>query len=329
MANKLETIYHNLSIMFEAGVPILKALRTAGAAGKSRWQRAFNRLADHAAEGDALADAMSKDPRRFVPLDVQLVRVGEESGNLPLMLRELSGWYALCNRLNRQIRSGLTLPVMIFHFAAIFVPGMDYLTSELTGGNMTLNDMYWDIIHFLSFMYVPAGIILFIINCTPKTGPLRWLMDLITLQIPFIGYAFKQLALSRFCQNFHLCYSAGVPMLRTCQVAIDSTGNAIVANWFKPAIEVIREGKQVSDGLPVHHLSAEFIASWQNGEEAGKLDFATAKLAQHATEKAENMFQQIAAWLPRIVYGLVSLFIIKMIFKIAANAFSGIGAALA
>ena len=325
MANKLEPIYHNLSVMLEAGVPIIKALRHSGQAGQRHWRRAFDALADHVADGDALADAMRKNPRRFVPLDIQLVQVGEESGNLPLMLGELSGWYALRNKLNRIIRSGMTLPVMIFHFAAFFIPGMAYITSSLTGGSMTMTDVVWKMIHILSWMYVPAATILFIINFTPKTGPLRWLLDLIILKIPCVGYAFKHLALSRFCQNFHLCYSAGVPMLRTCQVAMDGAGNVIVGNWFKPTLEMIRDGKSVSEGLPTSRLSAEFLASWENGEQSGKLDTATQRLASHASERAENMFMQIGDWLPRIVYCLVCMYLIKKIFEIFSQAFSGLG----
>jgi len=325
LANKLENAYHNLALMLEAGVPILKSLRHSGAVAKGRIPRAFNALADHVAEGDSLADAMEKHRRVFVPLDIQMIQVGEESGNLPLMVQELSKSYALCNKLNKTIFAGMAFPLLIIHFVAFLIPTVRYLKSIILGGDVTLGSVLWEMIGILSFLYIPICAIICIIKFTPKTGLLRWLLDAISLRIPFVGYALKHMALSRFTRNFCLCYSAGVEMLRTCQVAMDGCGNVIVASWFKPTLDVVRNGKPVSDGLPVRKLSPDFIASWENGERSGKLAIVTERLASHDAERSEKMFTQISFWLPKIVYGLIAMYMIRQIFLMAAQAFSAAG----
>lgn len=322
MANKLEHVYHNLSLMLEAGVPVLKALRHSGAVAKGRLPRTFNALAEQVAEGESIADAMKKHRRVFAPLDVQMIQVGEESGNLPLMVNELSKWYALCNDLNKTILAGMVFPLLIFNFVAILIPGVNYLVELINGGNPSVASFVWGVVNILWLLYVPMIVILLIIKFTPKTGPLRWLLDRVSLKIPFLGYALKHLAISRFTRNFCLCYSAGVPMLRTCQVAMDGTGNAVVASWFKRTLEVVKAGKPVTNGLPRDKLSADVIASWETGEQAGKLDITTERLANHASERSMNMFKQIGYWLPKIVYGLVAMYMISQILKMASQVFS-------
>ncbi len=317
MANKLENAYGNLATMLDGGVPILKALRTSSKT-PGKISRAFKGMADDVDQGATLAGAMKKYPKVFSPTDVQLVDAGETSGHLAYALKELGVWYGVLNEVTRQIRSGLTLPFFIFHFVSFFYPLFKFIRAALIDSHTySYHQFMMDIIFFLSFLYIPTGLILFIIYFTPKQGPLRWCLDTFVLFIPVMGLAFKRLAISRYCRNFGLCYSSGVPMLKTCEVARLSTGNSFVGSWFKNTEEVVRQGQPAIEGFPRSRLSSDFLSQWEAGEVAGKLEEVTDRLATEYMEKSKTLFKEISIWLPRIVYGIICGFVIYLIFLVA------------
>jgi len=60
LVNQLELVYNNLGNMLEAGVPVVKALRTASTAASGRLRKAINNVAHDASQGESLADSMVK-----------------------------------------------------------------------------------------------------------------------------------------------------------------------------------------------------------------------------------------------------------------------------
>jgi type II secretory pathway component PulF len=71
--NRLALAYHNLSIMLDAGVPLLRSLNTLSSDLKPRMRVVFLKLADSVSKGNALAETMTKSPNIFNPLDVMLI----------------------------------------------------------------------------------------------------------------------------------------------------------------------------------------------------------------------------------------------------------------
>lgn len=73
MTKRLSSAYHNLSVMLEAGMPLLGSLNTAASGLKGNLGSAFGALAKGVSKSNGLAETMSKHPRIFAPLDVMLV----------------------------------------------------------------------------------------------------------------------------------------------------------------------------------------------------------------------------------------------------------------
>ena len=109
-AKEYATVYHNLAIMLEAGVPIVKSLRTVTPGSRGKLKKAFSAISKDVSGGTSMAEAMCKHPKVFRPIDITVVEVGEESGGLPDSLNHLSQWYQLSARLKRLIVSGLNFP---------------------------------------------------------------------------------------------------------------------------------------------------------------------------------------------------------------------------
>lgn len=309
MAKNLSMAYHNLSVMLDAGVPLLRSLNTIAEGQKPRMQQAFQTLADGVSEGDPLAETMGKMPKVFKPVDVMLIHAAETSGNLPDLIGLLSKWHESSQRMVRKIRSGMFLPVAILTIAAFVAP----VPSFVLGG-WNIGEYLLAVLNILLLFWVPAGIIIFIIRKTPQTGPLRRLLDQIALRIPVLGNALYRLAISRYCWVFHMLCKAGVPVTNCVEMAVSTAGNTAVGNLFRPAVARVRAGDSISEGLS-RKLPKEVLEMWKIGEESGTLDNVTKRLAESNADTAEFYLDNFARWFPRCVYFLVCLFMISYIFR--------------
>ncbi len=312
MKRNLAIIYHDLAVMFEAGLPILKSLNTVASGLRPSLKKVFSNLAGSVSKANSLAESMAKYPNVFAPLDLMLVETAELSGKLPECFSMLSAWYEFCNRIKRIILSRLMLPLVLIHIVALIGP-----FPTLFLGQTTIADYILEVAATLALFYVPAAITLAILYLMPRTGLLRRFLDALTLRTPLLGRAVRQLAISRYCRAFNMLYKAGVPIAQCAQKAPGVTGNAIIADFFKGGAESVRAGNPVCDGFS-RKLPIDFLNLWQIGEETGELDNSIQKLADNSGESAQFLFTQLGQWLPRLIYWLICIVIVIKIFRGAA-----------
>jgi len=302
-------MYHKLSLLLRAGVPILQSLRNAAGTSSGKIRRALSVVADSVSRGDSLVEAMSRHPKVFMPLDVILVEAGQESGNLTDVLEFLSRWYDFRNRLRRTVVSGMVLPIFLIHFAAVIGPAPGFVLKQYS-----LTQYYMQTAIILGLLYVPTIIILAILHLTPKTGLPRLFLDALALRIPLFGQAIKNLALGRFCRAFAMLYKAGIPIIECVEVAGGVTGNAVITRMVKGGADSGRAGNLISAGFS-SKLPPDLLSIWQVGEDTGKLDEAAERLADEFSEVAELLFTELAKWMPRLVYFAICIIMAIQIIK--------------
>lgn len=306
MADSRINVYHNLSVMLNAGVPITRTLQTVQQG--SRFGRLFSRIEDEVARGNSLSEAVQNHETKFQKLDRVLIRVGEETGQLSEMFNELSQWYSFRQRLNRTIRSGMVFPVLMIHALAFIAPVVPFALSGFDG------EIYVrGLVKILSLFYISSAVILAIKFLTPKQGPLRWLLDSFILFVPLLGKAVRELELSRFTKIFSITYRAGIPIVKCAQMATEVISNRVMWRHLKGAQERAELGEELSLGFS-KALPGEFISVWQVGEESGELDVSTWRLSQMHADNAEMRFSIIAQWVPRLIYAIVAGVMIYYIF---------------
>jgi type IV pilus assembly protein PilC len=313
MSSDLAIAYHNLSNMLDAGVPVQRSLNTLIPGLKPRLQKAFLALAEGVTQGNPLSETMILYPKVFDPVDIMLVEVGEESGNLPDLIGLLSKWHEMSARMLKRMISGLLLPVLVLTIAAFVFP----LPAFILGG-LDVKSYLFKVAGILMLFWVPAGIIVLIVRTTPRTGPARRVLDKVVLRIPVLGSAAHRLAIGRFCWAFHMLFKAGVPYSESVDMALSVTGNIVIADQFAPAAESVKAGRLMSEGFS-KELPLDLVEMWKTGEETGMLDDVTKRLADNYSEQAEFWFTQFTYWFPRFVYLLICIMMIYMILNLAGG----------
>ena len=312
MPYNLAIPYYNLSLLLDAGVPLLRSLSNIAEGLSKDLKKPFSALADEAAKGKPLAETMAQYKTVFEPLDIMLINAAEISGSLPESLRQLSHWHEFTSRIRKKLLSGMLLPAVIFHIMAFVVPLPGFFL-----GSWNFNSYIFSVIKILAVFYILATLFYVIINLTPKSGKARRCLDRLAIKIPVLGQAIYQVALSRYCSAFHMLFKAAVPVTDCAEKAVSVTSNIVVADLLAGGIASTKQGKPISEGFSPK-LPMDFLDIWKIGEETGKLDDITKKLADNTAESAEFWFVEFARWLPRLVYVLVSIIAIYFIFKLSA-----------
>jgi len=316
MSSGLALVYHNLSLMLDAGVPLVRTLNTVSSGLKSNLKPAFVRLAESVANGNSLSTAMEKNRAVFAPLDVMLTRAAEVSGELPRVFALLSQWYELTGRARQKMLSGLILPFAVFHIAAFIFP-VPLLVLRGWDSGVYLRNVF----QILLVLYIPALVIYVIATMTPRRGLPRRCLDWLVLRIPVLGQAVYYLSISRYCRLFYVLSAAGLPITDCADYAAKAVGNAVVADLFRPGTASARAGANVSEGFS-RKLPSELHELWRVGEETGKMDEVTAKLAEIFEDRGWAYYSEFARWFPRLVYALVCLIMIGMILALIGRILS-------
>ena len=309
MFGGLELVYHNVATLIDSGIPIVRVLKMAGAGAKRNLAEIFTSLSQAVSQGQPLPGAMSDFKQIFDPLDIMVTEAGDLSGNLAECMEMLSKWHEFRKRIKRIIISGLLLPIVILHIAAVIAPlPMWFMGKISSSGYLT------QVIGALMLFYIPAAIALALMHLRKTNERFGYTIDNIILRVPFLGKAIEYLALSRFCRAFYMLYKAGIPITQSAESSVEVTGNFAMADMLAGAADSAKNGRTLSDGFS-KCLPTEFLEVWVLGEETGDLDDVAERLANRFSESAEHRLILFAQWLPKIIYALVSVFIIIQVFK--------------
>lgn len=313
---KRAAFYHDLAVLLEAGLPILRSLNTVKDGQQGHNKVIFSEVHKSISQGNSLSESMAEHKKAFDRLDVMLVEAAEISGKLPECFRLLANWYEFRIRLLRIMKKGLILPCFVLSIAAFILPIPDMLL-----GNVTLGGYFFRVLKVLAFFYLSLLLILFIYEFMRKKHNLKNILDNFILRIPILGQAVMQLSISRYCRAFNMLYKAGVPITKCLTQATELAGNTVVSGFFEGGAKSAAAGNIAFEGFS-DRLPSEYLNLWQIGEETGELEKTVDKIAEISGDKAELIFTELAKWFPRIIYGLICIWMASKVLSGYANMYS-------
>lgn len=252
-------------------------------------------------QGDTLADAMKGYPNIFSDLFVNMVRAGEQSGALDVVLKRLTEYTESQVKLQSELRSALTYPLLMGGISFLIVMGLfvgviprikrifDSFGAGLpfiTRVILNISDFlvgYWWLVILMIGGAIWAG------RRFVKTPKGRLLWHTYALRIPIFGGINRLVAVSRFCRTLSTLLDSGVPILTAVGIVKTVVGNDIIATAIDNAGKNIREGESIAAPLKASGqfppLVTHMIAI---GERTGELEPMLAKVADSYDQEVER-----------------------------------------
>ncbi|MDR2392137.1 MAG: type II secretion system F family protein, partial [Planctomycetota bacterium] len=248
--------------MVEAGLPVVEILDILNEQTDDKgFKMVVNDIRQAVRGGSDLSTAMAKYPKVFATLYTNLVKAGETSGDLDVILKRLAGYLEKNLSLIRKIKSAMTYPVISLGLILIITVGlMAFIVPQFvdifnkmgailplpTRIVVAISDAmveYW----YMCLM-VLAGIVVALVM-VKRTAKGRLIIDGIKLKLPIFGELFKKVAVSRFSRTFSTMLRSGVPMLGALDIVAGTAGNGVVEKAVMSARDAVRHGETLASPL--------------------------------------------------------------------------------
>jgi type II secretory pathway component PulF len=318
-----------------SGMTLRDAIRGLTERGSSSIRTVSASILTELEAGWSFQAALEKQGKRFPPLFTSLATVGEETGNLPEVLKNLESYYELRREQARQLRSQAILPVLQFIGAVGIVAGMIYILGQLPPLRVAGQVQQYDAlglgligtdgaIRFALYVFggvLAAGILYWIVR---KLTMRRAIVERFLLRMPLIGPALQATALTRFSFAMQLMTDSSLSILRVLRLAFGATDNPAFLAESAKAETMLRRGNSISESLAsTNRFPKSYINSIAIAEESGHLP---EMMQQHALEYGDFARRRLAV-LNRIMATLVWLvvagFVIWLIFRVFTQLYLG------
>jgi len=320
-----------LSTLLGAGIPLVPSLSVLIAQTKNQLlKQTLAQIREQVNEGKSLTQGMLNFPRIFPPFYVNMIRAGESSGTINLVLERLADFSENQQALMSKIRSALAYPIiMLFIGSAVIFLLMTFVVPKITGiftdmhqtlplitivliaiSNF-LKSFWWLILILLAaaiaaFKYMTTG---------TEAGKRLW--DTAKLKIPVWGQVNRKIAIARFCRTLATLLQSGVPLLSSMEIVRNVVNNILIGEAISKASKDVEEGKGLSGPLTQSGIFPPLVTEMVAvGEQSGTLEKMLNRVATaYETESQSDIMVMTSLLEPLmiLVMGLLVGFIVVSI----------------
>ncbi|MGE4110904.1 MAG: type II secretion system inner membrane protein GspF [Burkholderiales bacterium] len=301
-AAELSLLTRQLATLLESGLTVEQALTAMiEQTGAAVTRETLAGVKAEIMAGLSLAAALGSYPRSFPDFYRGLVRGGEDSGALPVVLQHLADYLDARQALQQKTTLALLYPVLVSMVAVLIVTGLlIYVVPQVVQvfqqSRQTLPLLTRGLIGLSEFLAVAwpwlAAIVIggwVVTRAALRHASLRRRRDGIVLRLPWLGTLVRSVNTSRFASTLAILVGGGVPLLAALDSGARVMGNLALREAVEQTVDRVREGATLSRALAATRafppLLIHLIAS---GEASGRLEQMLERAAQLETQSLER-----------------------------------------
>jgi type IV pilus assembly protein PilC len=264
-------------------------------------QKRLNEITEDIQGGMSMSSAMAKHPDVFSDFYINMVKAGEESGNLSSTFLYLADYLDRSYELQAKIRNALLYPgVVITVFISVMVlmlvlviPKLSVIILE-SGGEIP---MYTKFVIALSNFFVNYGLLLLlviILAASALWGYMRSaegkrVISAFILSLPYFGDLYRKFFLARIADNMNTMLTSGIAVVHAVEVTADVVGNQIYKDALMNVAQNVRTGSTLSAAMSVHpEIPPIMVQMIKVGEETGEVGSILDTLAKFYKREVDN-----------------------------------------
>lgn len=329
-AQELGVTTRQLATLLNAGVTLVESLTAMVDQAENDYLKlVLSQVKQRVNEGSSLADAMAMHSKVFPPLYCNMVKAGESSGALDVVLNRLADFTEGQARLRSKVIGILIYPAIMIVIGlgilailfVVVIPKITQIFSDLKATLPLPTRIMLGISDFLSAYWWAVGIALIGLAVfhmqyiQTDRGRTKW--DRFKLNMPVFGSVARMLAISRFARTLATLLSSGVPLLSALTIVRNIVNNKIMATAIDDARESITEGESIAAPLK---RSGEFpplvIHMIAVGERSGQLEDMLNNVADTYQYQAETRISAMTSLLEPLMIVMMGGVVGFMVFSI-------------
>jgi type IV pilus assembly protein PilC len=305
--------------MINAGLPLVQSLTILAQQTENKALAEVTRSVVYDVEaGNTLADALSKHPKAFSDLYVNMVAAGEAGGILDTILLRLATFLEKSDALKRKVKGAMVYPGVIMTVAGIAISVLlifviPVFQSMFASVNLEL-PLPTRIVIGLSDLLISywwaflagIGAAVFAIRKYYGTTGGRRNLDAMLLRAPVLGDLLRKSAVSRFTRTLGTLISSGVSILEGLEITAKTAGNMVIHDAVMESRQSIAGGETIAAPLEKSKVFPPMVISMiAVGEQTGGLDEMLTKIADFYDEEVDVAVSALLSLMePMMIVGL-------------------------
>ena len=306
----------------QANMPLDKALAMLKETADTDRLKAFiSKVEEGVRGGKSLYQSLQPFERDLGRQYLVLIRAGETSGSLHVVMKELTVQLEAADKLRNYVISSMTYPVILLVVAvlsvvlllAFVVPQFreifDSMGDKLPYTTRLVVNMSDAIrAHWMAIMLAVAAL-LYLGSRWAATAGGRLRLDSLLLDLPLFGKVLRNLQFAVYFRTFGILLQRGVPIVDALRIAVDTLTNTALRKDIEPLVALVKSGKRLSSGFVSPYLGKSSTPQLiRVAEETGQLDATLLGLAdRYEDEGRRTMSRVLAAMEPLIIIVLGAL----------------------
>jgi len=300
-SDEINVMTRQLATLLGADIPLIQALTSlVDQTGNTALKKVIAQIRESVNEGHTLTQALGEHSKLFPSVYVNMVRAGEASGSLDVVLEKLADFGEKQEVLKGRLRAALIYPIfmafigtgILFILITYIVPNITQVFSEmdkvlplptlfLIGLSEFLKSYWWGVL---------------IVCCLAIFG-LRWIVqnpygrsiwDLAKLKSPVIGKVIQKVILARFASTLGSLLGSGVGLMTSMKIVHTLVDNVHVSAVIDEAMVQIQKGQNMADSLSSSvWFPPMFVQMIAVGEQSGSLEGMLQKVAKAYEREVE------------------------------------------
>ncbi|HPF13486.1 MAG: type II secretion system F family protein [Planctomycetes bacterium] len=321
-----------LATMVGAGLSMLESLEVLGVQAESAGMKlCCEKLVSDVRGGSDLSQAMHNCPKVFNHLYISMVKAGEVSGQMDIILNRLADYEEASQELSREIRSAMTYPVIsmvlvlgITAFLMIgVVPSFKNIFESMDIELPAITKFVLAVSDFMRANALGIGGAMFAaimaIGWWKKTNTGERVWDWLMLQLPVFGNLFRKVALARFSRTFSTLIRSGVPMLGVLDIVCNTSGNRIISDAVRKSKDSVRDGNLLSEPLENEKVFPPMVVRMiAIGERTGALETLLEKIAEFYDSQVKAQVKALTSLIEPLLISVMGVIVGGVVLSIFA-----------
>ena len=327
---ELSAMTRQLATLLSAGITLVLSLEALIAQTTNPlFKKILSEIKESVNEGNSFASSLSQHPKYFSQVYINMVRAGEASGSLDLVLERLADFSENREALKGRFRAAMAYPVIMSIIGVIalmvlvtfVVPRFVEVFNEMEetlplptliviGTSSFLKSFWWAVL-----LLIIA--ILFTIRRLIKTPGGRYLWDKIKLSVPVIGVINIKMAMAGFGRTLGSLIQSGVPLIPSLQIVKNIVNNNIFADIIDETIDEVQAGKALAVPLSRSKWIPPIVIQMIGvGEQSGDLEKMLNKIADIYEREVESQITMLTSMLEPIMILFMAVIVGFIAFSI-------------
>jgi general secretion pathway protein F len=323
-------ITRQLGTLLGAGIPMADALRAIiDQAESRRIETMFREIRERITQGASFGDALADYPQLFSDLYVNMIKAGEATGQVDIVLRRLADFLQSQRALQRKVVSALAYPLLMIMIGLIVVAILmtvvvPKITDMLldTGQTLPLPTRILVDVSAVFKKWWWAGLlgiaaISYGFERIYKTGRGRLVIDRSLLKLPVVGELLRKQAVARFSRTLATLLESGVPAVRSLEITEKVVGNRVIADATGHVRVRIMEGTDIATPLKATGAFPSVVGYMVAvGEQSGELETMLDRIADAYDEEIDVVTERVTTILEPLMIVFLAVIVGYIVYSI-------------